>query len=62
MKTKKLKIHSSHFLCGNNHLSLSYLNKLSDLVFIKKHKGITMDISTYKSEFLDIEYDDSNKY
>ncbi len=60
MNKTKLKIHSSHFISGNTNMDLNNLKKISDLFFIKKYKGITIDVVSFLSDIIDIEYDESN--
>ena len=59
MKKSKLKIHTSHLVCGSGKMDLYNLKKLTDVFFIKKYKGITFDISKFNSETIEVEYDES---
>lgn len=59
MKKTKLKIHTSHLVCGSRKFDLYNIKKLSDIFLIKKHKGITIDITKFNSETIEIEYDES---
>ncbi len=61
MKKSKLKIHTSHLVCGSGKTDLHNLRKLTEIFFKKKSKGITFDISKYHSETIEVEYDESNK-
>lgn len=62
MKKVNLKIHTSHLICGSRPFEIYNLRNLQDLFFLKKYKGVTIDITRFKSELIDVEYDESNKY
>jgi len=59
MNKSKLRIHSSHFVCGGQKYEMNNLKKLADIFFVKKNKGITMDITKFHSDIVDIEYNES---
>ncbi len=59
---QKLKIHTSHLICGGSHLEINNIKKLQDVFLIKRFKGISIDIKKFKSELVELEYDESKIY
>jgi hypothetical protein len=58
---QKLKIHTSHLICGGSHLEINNIFKLQDQFLIKKFRGISIDIKKFKSELVEFEYDERKK-